>query len=127
MDRGREMNYFRGLTTFDTPGLRTINVGFQPIGYKITCAQKFGVTDTIDHVFIGGSDGTRQHVAGHFHDSTGRQTFTETSKVITQKERTGGLITEVLRANHDSMQPTGPRVNVITPTLNYQVVVEAWA
>lgn len=120
------MSYYRALTTFDVAGLRQINAGFLPTGYRVTCAQKFGITDTLNHVFIGGSDGTRQHVQGHFHDPTGRQTFTESGKVITQKERIGGVITEVLRANHDSMQPTGPRVNVITPNVNYQVVVEAW-
>lgn len=120
------MSYFRGLTTFGSAGLVTVNVGFQPIGYKITCGQKFGITDTNDHVFIGGSDGTRQHVIGHFLDATGRQTFTESGKVITQKERSGGVITEVLAASHDSFQATGPRVNVTTPNVNYQVVVEAW-
>lgn len=119
-------NYYRALTTFDVAGLRQINAGFQPVGYRITCAQKFGVTDTLAHVFTGGSDGTRQHVQGFFQDPTGRQTFTESGKVITQKERISGVITEVLRANHESMQPTGPRVNVITPNSNYQVVVEAW-
>lgn len=120
------MSYFRGLTTFDSTGLRTVNVGIQPIGYRITCAQKFGITDTLDHVFIGGSDGTRQHVQGHFHDPSGRQTFTESGKVITQKERIGGVITEVLAASHDSMAATGPRVNITTANANYQVVVEAW-
>lgn len=120
------MSYYRALTTFDVTGLRTINAGFVPTGYRITCGQKFGVTDTVDHVFIGGSDGTRQHVVGSFHDSTGRQTFTESGKVITQKERVGGVITEVLAASHDSFQANGPRVNVTTANANYQVVVEVW-
>lgn len=120
------MNYYRGLVTFGSTGLVTPNVGFQPIGYRITYAQKFGITDTIDHVFIGGSDGTRHHTQGHFADATGRQTFTESGKVATQKERIGGVITEVARVNHDSMQPLGPRVNVITANVNYQAVLEAW-
>lgn len=121
------MSYFRGTTTFDSTGLRTVNVGFQPVGYKITCGQMFGINDTqYAHVFQGGSDGTRQHCIGFLQDSTGRQTFTESGKVISQRERSGGAITEVLRANHDSMQATGPRVNVITANVNYQVVVEAW-
>lgn len=121
------MSYYRALTTFDVAGLRQINAGFQPIGYRITVGQKFGINDTqYAHVFTGGSDGTRQHCVGFLQDSTGRQTFTESGKVISQRERSGGVITEVLRANHDSMQPTGPRVNVITPNVNYQVVVEAW-
>lgn len=118
--------YYRALTTLDSAGLRTINVGFQPLGYKITVAQKFGITDTNDHVFVGGSDGTRQHTAGHFEDATGRQTFTESGKVITQKERVGGVISEVLKAVHDSMQATGPRIDVIIPNVNYQVILEAW-
>lgn len=120
------MSYYRALTTFDTAGLRQINAGFQAVGYRITCAQKFGVTDTVAHVFIGGADGTRQHVQGFFQDGTGRQTFTESGKVITQKERVGGVITEVMAASHDSFQPTGPKVNITTANANYQVVVEAW-
>ncbi len=121
------MSYFRGLTTFGSVGLRTVTVGFQPIAYRITVGQRFGVTDQDDHVFVGGSDGTRQHVVGSFEDNTGRQTFTETGKVITQKERIGGVITEVLSASHDSMAATGPRVNVTKATANYQVIVEAWS
>lgn len=120
------MSYYRALTTFDVAGLRQINAGFQPTGYRITVGQIFNTTDAQVHTFTGGSDGTRQHVVGVFQDATGRQTFTETGKVITQKERVGGVITEVLKATHDSMQPTGPRVNVITPNVNYQVIVEAW-
>lgn len=121
------MSYYRALTTFDVAGLRQINAGFQPTGYRITCGQKFGINDTqYAHVFEGGSDGTRQHCVGFIQDASGRQTFTESGKVITQKERSGGVVTEVLRANHDSMQPTGPKVNIITPNVNYQVVVEAW-
>lgn len=123
---GNVMSYFRGLVTFGSAGLVTLNVGFQPVGYKLTVGQLFGTTDTTDHVFVGGSDGTRQHAIGHFDDINGRQTFTEAGKVISQRQRIGGVITEVLRANHDSMQPTGPRVNVITPNTSYQVLVEAW-
>lgn len=121
------MSYFRGLTTLDSVGLRTLAVGFQPVAYKISVAQKFGINDTAyAHVFTGGSDGTRQHVIGFLQDSTGRQTFTESGKVITQKERSGGAITEVLSATHDSMAATGPRVNVTIANVNYQVIVEAW-
>lgn len=119
-------NYFKGLVTFASTGLVTPNVGFQPIGYRITYGQRFSVTDATDHVFIGGSDGTRQHVVGHFADSTGRQTFTETGKVMTQKERVGGVITEVVSASHDSMQPLGPRINVTIGNPNYQAILEAW-
>lgn len=123
---GNVVSYYRGLTTFGSAGLITLNVGFQPTGYKLTVGQVFGITDTADHVFVGGSDGTRQHTIGHFDDINGRQTFTESGKVISQRQRVGGVVTEVLRANHDSMQPTGPRINVVTPNTSYQVLVEAW-
>lgn len=119
-------NYFRGLVTFGSTGLVTPNVGFQPVGYKLTYGQKFGITDTTNHVSVGGSDGTRQHVVGHFEDGTGRQTWTLAGKVVHHCERVGGVITPVIEASHDSMQPLGPRINVTNPDVNYQAVLEAW-
>lgn len=120
-----QMSYFRGLTTLSSTGLRTITVGFQPIGYRITYSMKFG-GDTIDHVSVGGSDGTRQHVVGHYADSTGRQTYIDSAKVVSHKERSGGVLVEVVSATHSAMTATGPQVNVTIANTSYQALVEAW-
>jgi hypothetical protein len=101
-------------------------VGFQPIGYRISVGQKFGITDTVDHVSVGGSDGIRQHVISHLNNGTVRRTFTLSGKVVSHYEVIGGNPTEILSASHDSMQPTGPRVNVTIPNTSYQIVLEAW-
>lgn len=120
------MTYFRATTTLSSSGLRTLTVGFQPIGYRISTGGKFGVTDTVDHVSVGGSDGTRQHVISHLNNGTIRRTFTISGKVVSHYEVISGVATEILSASHDSMQPTGPRINVTIPNSSYQVIVEAW-
>ena len=121
------MAYFVTTLAYASSGIKsTIPVGFQPTGIRITTSQKYPTAQTFAHRSVGVSDGVDQYYDSTFQDTTGGKTVNGNDKIVSHFERVSGTITEVLSVKVNSFQPTGPKLEVITPNVNYNLLLEAW-
>ena len=121
------MSYFIGTLAYPSTGVKsTINVGFQPTGIRITSSQKYPSAQTFSHRSVGVSDGVSQFYDSTFQDTTGGKTINGDNKIVSHWERVSGTITEVLSVKVNSFQPTGPKLEVLTANVNYNLLLEAW-
>lgn len=121
------MAYFVSTVAYASAGIKsTINVGFQPIGIRITVSQKYPSAQTYSHRSVGVSDGANQYYDSTFQDTTGGKTVNGNDKIVSHFERVSGTISEVLSVKVNSFQPTGPKLEIITPNVNYNLLIEAW-
>lgn len=121
------MSYFTGSTSHNTTGIKTVTVGFQPIGMRMTVGQKDGATDTTTRYAWGVTDGTNQFSVTTFRDGTGAQTTTTASKLLSVFDRSGGVIAEVVQVTFNSFTATQVKYNVNTANVNYTIIIEAWS
>lgn len=121
------MSHLTATTTLGTIGSKTISVGFQPTWAEFRVCQKFNVADSVAHLSIGETDGTRQNVISIYHDVAGGISANSTSptskKVVSHYERVSGVIQEVLAADFNSFTATGIKLDVLIGNPNYQVIV----
>jgi hypothetical protein len=121
------MAFFCGTTTQASTGVKTLFIGFQPVGVRFTVCQKIATSEAYHHLSEGRVDGTRQSVNSTFCDSTSGLSINSTTKCISHYERVGGVVTEVLAASFDSFTASSVKINVTTANSNYQIFVEAWS
>jgi hypothetical protein len=120
------MAYFTGTIAHGTTGTKTITVGFQPMGMRITVGASFGTGDNYSHRSTGVADGSWQYVDSFFQDSTGGKTVSTDTKLVSHYERVGGVITEVLSATFNSFTATQVKYNITKATPAYNLLVEVW-
>lgn len=119
------MAYFSGTVAHGTTGTKTIPVGFQPVGMRITVGQRHNTVDNFAHQSIGISDGTSTNCTSIFQDNSGGLTVSST-KLISQYERVSGTIAEVLAANFHSFTISSVKYTITTANANYNLLIEAW-
>lgn len=129
------MSYFNGTIAYGSTGVQPpITVGFQPTNIKITVSQKWSGPQSYVHwssgygglVNVAGTPTMRQHVDSVFQDSTGGQTVSSDSKVVSFYDRVSGTLTEVLSVSIDSFTSTALKLNVLTANANYNLNIEVW-
>lgn len=120
------MSYFVGSITHSTTGVKSVTVGFQPVGMRITVGQKDGSTDTTARDAYGVTDGTTSLYRSLFRDGTGGQTVSGNGKLISVLDRVSGTVTEVIKVTFDSFTATQVKYNVVTANVNYTLNIEAW-
>lgn len=119
------MAYFVATTAYSTAGVKTIPVGFQPVGMRITVAQRYNTNDNFAHQSVGISNGTKTYCTSIFQDTSGGVTVSS-AKLISHYERMGGTIMEVLAANFDSFTASQVKFNITTPNVSYNLLIEVW-
>lgn len=123
-------SFLAATTSFGTTGVKTIDVGFQPIGMRITVCQKFNTSQTFSHWSYGvvGSYEAEllQFCHSTFQDTTGGQSKTYSDRIVSHWERVAGTLTEKVAATFDSFTTTELKINVTTADANYQFLIEAW-
>lgn len=118
------MAYFLTTVSHSTTGVKTINVGFQPISARITAGNKTGVADNCARKTTGVTDGTNQICDVEYLDTTSGYTDRFSDRLVSVRERVAGTITEVVRANFDSFTATELKYNVTTANVNFQFLIE---
>lgn len=116
------MSYATGRFTLSATGVTTLVVGFQPTWARFRVTGK--ASDTVDHLSLGGTDGTNMNCGSTYMDTTGGASFDVNTKVVSHYERVSGTITEVLGAAWDSWATNGVKLNVSTANVNYKVTIE---
>jgi len=120
------MAYFVGTIAHGSTGTKTVSVGFQPLGMRITVGQKFGTAQNFAHSSIGVSDGVDQYCTSIYQDTTGGLTKSVDDKLISHYDRVGGTLTEVLAGTINSFTATQVKYNITTANANYNLLIEAW-
>lgn len=118
------MSYFAGTATYGT-GSKSVNVGFTPAWFRITVGPRVSTTEVSPRTSLGWTDGTNQWCHSTFSDSTGREQIAYSDRIVSQRERVSGTITEVLRANFVSFSGTTVNFDVITSPGTYRFYLEA--
>lgn len=121
------MSYFTGTAAHSTTGVKTVSVGFQPVGMRITVGQKVGTAQGFAHKSVGIADGTNQFYDAFFEDTTGGKTVSGSTKLVSHWERVTGTITEILTVTFDSFTATEVKYNVTLANVNYNLLIEAWS
>lgn len=119
------MAYFSGTIAHGSTGTKTIPVGFQPIGVRITVGQRFNTADNFTHQSVGISDGVDTNCTSIFQDTTGGKTVSS-NRLASHFERVGGTITEVLAIDFHSFTATSVKYTVVTANASYNLLIEAW-
>lgn len=120
------MAYFLGSTSHNTTGVKTITVGFQPIGVRITTGPNGG-SESAAHQSVGVTDGTNSVCDSLFQDATRGKSDRFSDRLVSVWEWNGAAFTEVCKATFDSFTATQLKYNVTTANVNYQFKIEAWS
>lgn len=122
------MAYRLFLVTHGTTGVKTRNVGFQPIEARITLGAKDGAVQTWLQKSEGVTDGTSSVCLSQWGDITaGVKSFKDiTGTLASQYDKVSGTWTEVVHANFDSFTATEFKYNVTAANSNFQFIVEVW-
>lgn len=122
--------YFVATSSYNSVGTKTINVGFQPAGIRITVGQKTSTSQTFIHLSDGVSDGTTQRVDSVYQDASGSQTIRSNSKIVSHYERVSGTLTEKVAAHIDTSTAPWTSTDVAfivdTADVGYQFRIEVW-
>lgn len=122
------MSYFLTTTAHGTTGTKTITVGFQPVGFRITVCGLWDGSDDIAHRSIGFTNGTQQYCTA---TCEGMATTTLNNRIVSHWEPNGSGFSEVLAIS----LPTSPdqvlnattiKYKVLTATADYNLLIEAW-
>lgn len=128
------MSYYNTTAAYATTGVKTITTNFQPVNVRLTVSQKYTGTQTYLHYSMGagglvdvsGTPTMRQHVDSVYQDSTGSQTVSSDSKVVSFYDRVSGTLTEIMAASIDSFTATQLKLNFTTVNVNYNIFIEVW-
>lgn len=120
------MAYKTGTASYGSTGTKTITVGFQPVGLRITTGAAFGGPDGYFHYSTGRTDGTVQTCNWGFVDNSLRDSDNSSSKLVSVRENSGGSLVEVVNVSFNSFTATQFKINVNTADANYQLFWEAW-
>lgn len=120
------MSYFVGTSAHATTGVKTVTVGFQPTGMRITVGQLDGATDTKTEYCVGFTDGTTSYYTTTFRDSTSAKTESDITHLTRVFKRSGGVLVDAIVINLDSFTATQVKYNVTTADVNYTLAIEAW-
>lgn len=131
------MNYFHTVAAYGTTGTKTINVGFQPRGMRITSAQRSTNNDNLVRSSDGKSDGTTQSCQSQYYDGSsggsglaavGPLNFID--RIVSMRNRSAGTVSEVFSAHIDSSTApwTSTEVKFIIDiaTSAYPITIEVW-
>lgn len=119
------MAYFAATVSYNVPGVKTLTVGFQPMGARITVGARNG-SNTYAHKSVGITDGTNQFCDTFYQDATRGKTERFNDRLVSHIEWNGSAWVEKVRVNFDSFTPTQFKYNVVTPDVNYQFLIEVW-
>lgn len=120
------MAYKKSNTAYGSTGVKTITVGFQPIGYRLTVHPPTTGNGKIVRC-IGGSDGTVQTSSFVYGDGTTFDSGGSTSKVTSLYDDLGAGLVEAVAITHNSFTATQFKINVNTANANYDIDYEAWS
>lgn len=121
------MAYKCSTTTFGSTGVKTLTLGFQPIGFRVTIGSGFGASSNYIQYSVGWGDGTNQFNHTIYDDNTTQYQDTSSSKVISLFDDLGAGPVEVLQATFNSFTATQLKLTCNTANAAYQVFYEAWS
>lgn len=118
------MSYWTGRATLANGDNSFTGVGFQPNWVRISVAQKYGASETWQHLCIGQSDGTRTNCITMYGDTTTAKTLEDNTHIVLHYDKVSGVWTKVLEATFVSFDADGFTINATTGNSNYKVHLE---
>lgn len=120
------MSYFCGTISHGSTGVKTVAVGFTPVGMRITVGAN-GASQAVSHRSVGFTNGTNVDFNSEYSDGSGSSSWQGTGKLVSHYERVAGTLTEKVAATFDSFTATQVKYNVTTADAAYTFAIEAWS
>lgn len=118
------MSYWTGRVTLSTGDNIFDEIGFTPTWIRAKVSQKFGTTETWQHLCLGTASDVSQNCTTMYGDTTTAKTLEYNTKFIEHYDKISGVWTKVLEATRSSFDANGFTINATTGSSNYKVHIE---
>lgn len=117
------MAYRNTTVAYSSAGSKTVNLGFQPTGMRITVDGANGTAHS-----VGTYDGTNQICDWWSNDCTDYDgsSLNLTDRIVSYRPFSGGVATEIIKVNTPAFTATGCTFNVATASSSANLKIELW-